>query len=530
MQEQLFQDDAVENKEYKVLARKYRPRVFKDVVSQSHIIRIIENSIRNNKIHHAYILIGIRGVGKTTFARILAKALNCTGNDSNTPVLEPCLQCANCIAIEESRHQDVIEIDAASNTGVSDIKEIIENAKYKPITARYKVYIIDEVHMLSNSAFSALLKTLEEPPEHVKFILATTELQKIPLTVVSRCQRFDLHRFTISRLASYLEDIAKKEEYRLDEQASRLLAKAAQGSARDGLSLLDQAMLTSESKTIDLKAVTNMLGIVSLEYIYNIFNMVVKGDIKTTLKIVRDLYEKGAEPSMILQELIDITYKVSLCKIGDAKDLIVSDYEIDNCNKLAKNLTVIVLSRFWQMFSKALVEMKSAHNELHTLEMTLIKVVYANLSITPEDILKNLSNSKVNDHQHAIEITQTEVKKIHNCETIENLLNILEEKTEMMLYHTIKHELSIIEFRSGYMKINSTNSSKYNKHELKEKLHKITGIEWVIENESFEVGLNYGKEESKKIKEKKEKIKNHGLVQEVLKSFSGIEISDIKLA
>ena len=542
---------------YRVLARKYRPRVFQEVVSQSHIIRIIENSIKNNKIHHAYMLNGIRGVGKTTFARILAKALNCTGNNSEVPVIEPCLKCPNCVAIEESRHQDVIEIDAASNTGVNDIREIIGNAKYKPITARYKVYIIDEVHMLSNSAFNALLKTLEEPPEHVKFILATTELQKIPLTVVSRCQRFDLHRFTVSNLADYLRSIATKERYELNEQASKFLAKAAQGSARDGLSLLDQAILTCEGdKNINLEAITNMLGMVGLEYIYDVFNMIVKGDIKNTLKIVRDLYEKGAEPSMILQELTDITYKISLCQIEGAKGLILSDYEINACTELAKDLTVIVLSRFWQMFSKALIEMKSTYNDLHTLEMTLIKVVYANLSITPEDILETLPISKIgeigkiSDLQEGIKNTtssphvtqktvapdalnnnsETKTKKANKYNTIEDLFNVLEEQMEVMLCHTIKHELSIIDFKEGYIKISNLNNSKYNKQKLKEKLSAVTGIEWIIDSESFEVGINYGQEEDKKIKDKKNKIKSHKLVQEIFKSFSEIEIDDIKLA
>jgi DNA polymerase-3 subunit gamma/tau len=408
MQDQLFQDIEPQNKEYKVLARKYRPRIFKDVISQEHIVRIIENSIKNNKIHHAYVLTGIRGIGKTTFARILAKALNCEGNGSTSPVVEPCLQCANCVAIEESRHQDVIEIDAASNTGVSDMREIIENAKYRPITARYKVYIIDEVHMLSNSAFNALLKTLEEPPEHVKFILATTEIKKIPLTVISRCQRFDLHRFTLSNLANHLDTIAQKEGYALEEQAGKMLAKAAQGSARDALSLLDQAILTCENKMIDLVSVTNMLGMVGLEYIYSIFDAIVLGEPQKSLEIARDLYEKGAEPHMILQELVEITYKISLCKIGDAKDLIISDYELNNCKALAANLSVVILSRFWQMFNKALVEMKSSYNELHTLEMALIKVTYANLAISPEDILRDISELKTIPQQNTL---QQEIKK-----------------------------------------------------------------------------------------------------------------------
>ncbi len=390
MRDNLFENKDGENSEYKVLARKYRPKIFNDIISQSHVTRIIKNSIESDKIHHAYILTGIRGVGKTTYARILSKALNCTKNENDKPTFEPCLICKNCISIEESRHQDILEIDAASNTGVADIREIIENAKYKPIMARYKVYIIDEVHMLSNSAFNALLKTLEEPPEHVKFILATTEIKKIPLTVMSRCQRFDLHRLTIEELANYLQNIAKKEGVEIKERASMLISKAAGGSARDGLSLLDQAILTCKDSVIDLESITQMLGIVSLEYIYNLFDLILTGKLNDALNIVRDLYIKGAEPFMILQELIEISYKITLCKIGDAKNLILSDFELKKCNLIAEKTSIIILTRFWQMFNKALVDMKTSHNEMLSLEMTIIKVSHVNLTITPEEILESL--------------------------------------------------------------------------------------------------------------------------------------------
>ena len=395
MRDNLFENMDDENSEYKVLARKYRPKIFGDIISQSHVTRIIKNSIESNKIHHAYILTGIRGVGKTTYARILSKALNCTKNENNKPTFEPCLICKNCISIEESRHQDILEIDAASNTGVADIREIIENAKYKPIMARYKVYIIDEVHMLSNSAFNALLKTLEEPPEHVKFILATTEIKKIPLTVASRCQRFDLHRLTIEELASYLQNIAKKEGFEIKERASMLISKAAGGSARDGLSLLDQAILTCKDNIIDVESITQMLGIVSLEYIYNLFDLILTGKLNDALNIIRELYMKGAEPFMILQELIEISYKITLCKIGNAKNLILSDFELKKCNLIAEKASIIILTRFWQMFNKALVDMKTSYNEMLSLEMTIIKISHVNLTITPEEILESLDGGDV---------------------------------------------------------------------------------------------------------------------------------------
>ena len=407
----IFADDSSKKEKYKVLARKYRPRLFNDIISQSHIITVIKNSIESNKIHHAYMLTGIRGVGKTTFARIVAKALNCTSSKDNLPIFTPCLTCNNCVSIEEGRHQDILEIDAASNTGVADIREIIENSKYKPITSRYKVYIIDEVHMLSNSAFNALLKTLEEPPEHVKFILATTEIRKIPLTVLSRCQRFDLHRLDLNQLAKYLQEIASKEGFEIDEKNASLISKAAQGSVRDGLSLLDQAILTSKNtNVIGSDLLEKMLGIINLEYIYQLFEYILKGSTQDTLKCLRDLYIKGAEPYIMLQELIEVSYKISLCKIGNAKNLILSDYELDKCNKIAEKISVITITRFWQMFNKALVDVKNSYDPMLTLEMTIIKICYTNLTITPEEILKSFNNEDNKDKVH-FDASEQNVKK-----------------------------------------------------------------------------------------------------------------------
>jgi DNA polymerase-3 subunit gamma/tau len=264
--------------------------------------------------------------------------------------------------------------------------------------------------MLSNSAFNALLKTLEEPPEHVKFILATTEIKKIPLTVASRCQRFDLHRLTIEELANYLQSIAKKEGFEIKERASMLISKAAGGSARDGLSLLDQAILTCKDGIIDLESITQMLGIVSLEYIYNLFDLVLTGKLNDALDIIRDLYTKGAEPFMILQELIEISYKITLCKIGDAKNLILSDFELKKCNLIADKTSIIILTRFWQMFNKALVDMKTSHNEMLSLEMTIIKISHVNLTITPEEILKSLDDDGMSSKITQPSISQ-DVKK-----------------------------------------------------------------------------------------------------------------------
>ena len=377
---------------YRALARKYRPKLFNHIVSQSHIIRIIKNSIEYNRIHHAYIFSGIRGVGKTTLARIFSKGLNCIKDNNKQPIFDPCLKCRICLSIDEGRNQDVLEIDAASNTGIADIKDLIENSKYNPISTRYKIYIIDEVHMLSNSAFNGLLKILEDPPIYAKFILATTEIKKIPLTVLSRCQRFDLHRLTIPQLSEYLEYIAKKENFKINKDASILISKSSQGSVREALSLLDQAIISSHcSNLIELSSITQMLGIINAEYIYMMLNWILKGDIKNAINIVRELYLKGAEPATILRELAETSYKVTLYKIGIVENLFLSDFEDKECSNISTNISVVSITRLWQMFNKALTDMKMLYGDLITLEMNIIKISYANLTISPEKVLESLN-------------------------------------------------------------------------------------------------------------------------------------------
>jgi len=390
------------------LARSWRPKTFSQLVGQDHVVKALTHALDQGRLHHAWLFTGTRGVGKTTIARIMAKALNCTGSDGlGKMTSEPCGKCPACMEIDAGRFVDYIEMDAASNRGVDDIAALLEKAAYAPSNGRYKVYMIDEVHMLTNHAFNAMLKTLEEPPEHVKFVLATTEIKKIPLTVISRCQRFDLHRLTIEELANYLQSIAKKEGFEINERASMLISKAAGGSARDGLSLLDQAILTCKESIIDLESITQMLGIISLEYVYDLFDLVLTGKLNDALSIARGLYTKGAEPFMILQELIEISYKISLCKIGDAKNLIMSDFELQKCNFIAEKTSIIILTRFWQILNKAFVDMKTSYNEMLSLEMTIIKMTYVNLTITPEEILKSLGD----DSDGSSKITQSNVSQ-----------------------------------------------------------------------------------------------------------------------
>ncbi len=384
MKEQDLFPSVASQKTYIPLARKYRPKLFKDVVEQRHIVKIITNSINSKKLHHSYLLTGIRGVGKTSFARIISKAINCTSPDG----VEPCLECKSCISIEEGRNQDILEIDAASNTGVNDIREVIENARYMPVQAAYKIYIIDEVHMLSNSAFNALLKTLEEPPLHCKFILATTEQRKVPKTILSRCQKLDLHRFHSSELLQYLHDIATKEGYSVDQEVLRIITKTAQGSARDALSLLEQALLSVSSYQVSYSDVVEMFGIVDSQEIYQLFYYILLGSVKEALSLCDLLYGKGFEIRAILSQLGEIIHKISMLTLGDMDNIFSSDFEKQECLKFSEHISSFGLSRFWTVLNNTLSKISRSLNELYELHMLVIKLCHLNIDVTPEEILK----------------------------------------------------------------------------------------------------------------------------------------------
>lgn len=301
--------------QYVVLARKYRPQNFEDLLGQDALVQTLTNAIQNNRLHHAYILTGIRGVGKTTTARLIARALNCTGADGKGgPTIHPCGVCDNCKAIAAGRHMDVMELDAASHTGVDDIRELLDSARYAPTNARYKVYIIDEVHMLSKGAFNALLKTLEEPPAHVKFIFATTEIRKVPVTILSRCQRFDLQRLSVETLTQLFTKILANENITAETEALDIIAKAADGSARDGLSLLDQAIVLSNGN-INTDVVKKMLGLADRSQTLTLFENLVNGNMEAVLKDISEQYTNGATPMIVLQDLINITHDLAKVKI-----------------------------------------------------------------------------------------------------------------------------------------------------------------------------------------------------------------------
>jgi DNA polymerase-3 subunit gamma/tau len=381
------------NPRYRVLARKYRPATFDALIGQEALVRTLSNAFRSGRIAHAYMLAGVRGVGKTTTARIIARALNCVGPDGAGGVtITPCGICEQCVAIAEDRHLDIIEMDAASHTGVDNIRELLDGVPYRPALARYKVYIIDEVHMLSEKAFNALLKTLEEPPEHVKFIFATTEIRKVPVTVLSRCQRFDLRRVEQAELMRHLARLAEREQVTVGPAALQLLARAADGSVRDALSLLDQAIAHGEG-AVEEETVREMLGLVDRSLCFDILDAVMQGDAPSALALLEDQYRSGADPLTVLEDLLDLTHWLTRLKLApeSADGVQVPEAERVRGRHMAERLSMADVTRAWQMLLKGLAETRMAPTPLHAAEMLLIRLAYAAQLPSPAEALEALA-------------------------------------------------------------------------------------------------------------------------------------------
>ncbi|MEE8296135.1 MAG: DNA polymerase III subunit gamma/tau [Sphingomonadales bacterium] len=382
--------------EYKVLARKYRPKTFEQLIGQDVMVRTLKNAIESGRLAHAFILTGVRGVGKTTTARLLAMTLNCLEvKDGQEIAPSPCGKCENCLEISESRHPDILEMDAASRTSVDDVREIIENVRYAPQSARFKVYIIDEVHMLSKNAFNALLKTLEEPPPHVKFIFATTEIRKLPVTVLSRCQRFDLRRVRTELLVEHLKKIIKLEKCEVDDEAVLMLARAAEGSVRDGLSLLDQAIAHSGGAA-SAESVRSMLGLADRLQILTLFRLMMEGKVKAGLELMEQQYNLGADPMVIIKDLVETTHWVTRIKTtGEAGlDTLISDSERKDGVALAEKLSVADLTRAWQILLKGLSEVQNSPSPIRAAEMVLIRFCHAAELPDPAKLVKKLTAEK----------------------------------------------------------------------------------------------------------------------------------------
>ena len=380
---------------YQVLARKYRPATFADLIGQDAMVRTLKNAFEAGRIAQAFIMTGIRGTGKTTTARIIAKGMNCVGPDGQSgPTTEPCGQCEPCVAIAEGRHVDVMEMDAASRTGVNDIREIIESVAYRAASARYKIYIIDEVHMLSTSAFNALLKTLEEPPEHVKFIFATTEIRKVPVTVLSRCQRFDLRRIEPEVMIAHLASVAAKENAQIAEDALALITRAAEGSVRDAMSLMDQAISHGAGETTALQ-VRAMLGLADRGRVLDLFDLIMKGDAAGALQELSAQYADGADPMAVLRDLAEITHWVSVIKITPeaAEDPTVGPDERTRGQQMAEVLPMRAMTRMWQLLLKALEEVATAPNTMMAAEMAIIRMTHMADLPSPDELIRKLQST-----------------------------------------------------------------------------------------------------------------------------------------
>ena len=540
-------DEATNNDEqYVVLARKYRPQSFDELVGQDALVRTLTNAIKNNRLHHAYILTGIRGVGKTTTARIIARALNCTGKDGQSgPTVNPCGICENCKAIAASRHIDVLELDAASRTGVDDIREILDGVRYKPTNARYKIYIIDEVHMLSKNAFNALLKTLEEPPSHVIFIFATTEIRKVPVTVLSRCQRFDLQRLTVDDLVKHFQKIIAAEKLDADQEALHMIAKAADGSCRDGLSLLDQA-ISLGSGVVKTDIVKNMIGLADRNSTFELFESLVNGKVDQVVSKLAEQYKNGANPNTVLQDLINITHLMAKCKIVPASlnSDELSESEKEFCTRIAPGISIAVLSKIWQMMIKGIGELAIAPVQIDALEMILIRVAYSASLPTPFELLNDVKkkSSRLSFTAPApaaapsaptlsVSPSAPETETAPTFAllgTVEDLIAYLESTKRMMLLYGLKNDISISEFAPGRIKM--TTAEKVNNDfllNLQKVLTEATGEKWNIEIERGLLGETIAQREKAADDANKRNVSDLPLVKAILAEFKGARIETL---
>ncbi len=554
--------------QYVVLARKYRPQTFEDLLGQDALVQTLTNAIKNNRLHHAYILTGIRGVGKTTTARLIARALNCTGLDGKGgPTIHPCGVCENCRAIAAGRHIDVMELDAASRTGVDDMRELLDGVRYKPTNARYKIYIIDEVHMLSKGAFNALLKTLEEPPAHVKFIFATTEIRKVPVTILSRCQRFDLQRLSIETLMQLFHKIIAAENLKADEEALEMVARAADGSARDGLSMLDQAIVLGDGK-IKTETVIEMIGLADRTQTLALFEHLIAGSIPDVLKNLQLQYKNGANPMAVLQDLIDVTHMLTKAKIVPAalNTEMLSENDRELCTKLAGSLSVAVLSRMWQMMLKGLTELNSAPAPLDALEMILIRIAYSASLPTPAELLEEVKKkSDLNPIAPKISVSTPQIATVHTMpqpansfvakptitpapqpevksvsapaptpsapcpmNNISQLAAYLEEHKKMRLEYSLKNDVSIENFGNWQIELTLSDKAPVDfVSSLRQVLTEATGGEWQIIQHRGTLGETLADKENAAIDADKRSAAEHPLVKAVYAEFKGARIDTI---
>jgi DNA polymerase-3 subunit gamma/tau len=555
------------NNNYIVLARKYRPKNLKDVIGQEDICSVIEGSIKLNRVAHAFLFSGTRGVGKTTLARILAKILNCEKLEVEN--IEACHKCANCISIENESNMDVIEIDAASRTGVADVREIIENINYKPVSSKKKIFIIDEVHMLSKAAFNALLKTLEEPPSDVTFIFATTETEKIPVTVLSRCQHFSLQRVSLELIAKHLIQVSKLEGYELDFEASKLIAQCSEGSMRDALSILENVFAKGEK--INISIVREVLGISDLSAVIMLFENLCKGDVNLSFDCFEKLYSQGVSIDQLAKSLMSLAYNLSLVKSGIKN---TSEFFDEQSSKkledISKNFEMDFIIRFWELMQKYVNELTDVFNEKQCFEMIIMRLCYASLLPTPFEVIKkksdiqslkkngeilednkldqsknmNLNSSVdgvINDNlarKKNIPKESTENNKEVELKKFAEIVSLIEKQSEMLVAYHLKNSFRLVSFSEpksqtsvGNIELQSIDENHESKKILwsaSKTLEFITKKRWIL-TISNKTGLKSLQEvEDEKKNKNIEKLKNEKLIKKILEIIPSSEVISVK--
>ena len=552
------------NKNLKVLALKYRPKIFKDLIGQEIIAETIYNSIKHDRSANAYLFTGIRGVGKTTIARIVAKSLNCLKGIDNL-----CSEdlCENCNAISNSNHIDVLEMDAASKTGVDDVRDLIEFSRYGPTSSKYKIFIIDEVHMLSKQAFNALLKTLEEPPEYLKFIFATTEIKKIPVTVISRCQRFDLSRVNSNDLFKFIKDVKNKENGNINDEALKLIVKISEGSVRDALSLLDRALISkNEKKELNLKDAQKIFGYFDKSYLISLFKFLLEGNEKEAINTYRLIYSQGVDPKVFLNDFLEILYyikNISFIKL-DGTNFSLNDEEFKELELISKETNPETLLLFWQFTIKSLDELDIVANQNLSIEMFLIRLlyikeqkIYNTIKSSDLNLEKNLSSTNnsekikfnIDDENKEIknktisqiknfsqeETLKSESKieinsKINEIKNFEDLIRLCNTKKELKLKYELETNVSLVSFVENRIEISfNENLDKNFVKELSLKLHEWTGKRWII---TFSKEIGQLSKKHKKNLEKTNLIKvakEEDVYKKILETFPDAELIDVKM-
>ena len=543
----------ISEKSYKVLARKYRPQNFDDLMGQDVMVQTLKNAFKIDRIAHAYMLTGVRGIGKTTTARLLARALNYKTDLIDQPNIEMSETGYHCLEIMDSRHIDVIEMDAASRTGIADIREIIDSINYSPSSARFKIYIIDEIHMLSKAAFNGLLKTLEEPPSHVKFIFATTEVQKVPLTILSRCQRFDLRRFDNDLVRSLLLKVCSKENVKIDDSVIGLISRASGGSARDSLSLLDQAIALSENdEALSEDLIRKMLGLSDQGRIIDLFEYISSGDVEAALGEIRDQVDIGVDPSNLIEALGDLVHEMTRHKVTQENEdnLSLGPENIVRLKSIIEDESVKSLSRYWQMILKAANEIKNFSKPLSALEMAVIRMCYISDLPTPDEIIKKIESKDISPAEKKTlkSKSKSSVSMISGSSEIKELDESLVEEVltkripkdfheiiqlarihkDVKMQYELENNVSLVSFAKEKIEINILKGSESIASDLSKKLFEWTEKKWIVlvSSSQGEKTINQEREESDLLI--RSNIEKHPIYKATVEEFKNTSIKLIE--